>query len=125
MTKKEVNQQNLSTSFKLKLVKKPQAAWNDKKRVGQGLYSKLSQNNANKMTYNSGSFTLQDVEKAFGELLQNQTKERKVKIITNQAGVDLFNKALLEEQLKKVKENEYRKKLSFRSKIFKQTYKFG
>jgi hypothetical protein len=125
MIKKEVNQQNLSISFKLKLTKKPQAAWKDNRKLGQGLYAQLSQNNANKVTYNSGQFSLNDMQKAIGDLfIKDPTRTRTIKLHTDQAGMDMFNKALLEEQLKKVKQNEYRKKLSFRSKIFKQTYKF-
>jgi hypothetical protein len=123
MTKKEVNQQNLSFSFKIKLTKKPQAAWKINKE-SQGLYSQLSQNNANKSAYDPGKFSLDSMREAIGEFFTEKQKTRSVKLVTTQAGKDLFDKALLEEMQKYVN-NEYRKKLSFRSKIFKQTYKFG
>lgn len=126
MTKKEENQQNLSISFKLKLTKKPQAAWCNDVVKGQGLYSQLSQNNANKVTYNPGSFSLNEMQKAIGNFFtQRNQGQRQTKIHMNKAAEELFNKALMEELQKQIQKNEHRKKLSFRSKIFKQTYKFG
>lgn len=55
--------------------------------------------------------------------------ERKVKLITKQAGYELFQEALKKafegELVKQAKEHHVnRKKFDFRSKVFKQTYKF-
>jgi len=125
MTKKEGNQQNLNTSFKIKLIRKPEAAWCDNAVKSQGLYQKLRSQNANKYSYNSGSFNLQDMQKVVGDFFaQRNQNQREVKIYGNKAAEELLNKALMEE-LKKYAKDEHRKKLSFRSKIFKQTYKFG
>lgn len=122
MTKKEENQQNLNTSFKLKLIKKPEAAWCNSILQSQGLYEQLRQN-ANKTSYNPGPISLQDLQKAVGELYVKDNT-RSVKLVTNQAGLDLINEAFLKEAKKQIQKNEHRKKLSFRSKILKQTYKF-
>ena len=90
-----------------------------KRRVGMGLYQQLK--SGNQVNYNTQPFTMDTLKQAMGGLLQ-QPVDRKVKIITNQAGLDMFNEAMAE-QLKQ-KENEYRKRFSFKSEIFKQTYKF-
>jgi hypothetical protein len=122
MTKNEV-------VFKFKITKKDYPGiWGEesveKIKTGNlgGVYQKLQGGNP---VYNKGSFSLAEMSKAIGEVfIKDPARTSQIVIHTNQAGMDLFNKALEKEQIKKAK-NEHRKKLSFRSKIFKQTYKFG
>lgn len=119
MTKKE---ETLEIIFRFKITKKDLPKI-DKTliKTGVGLYQQLKQ--VNKVGLN-GPISLQGLNQVISNLyIKNPT--RNVKIVTNQAGMDAFNNALLEEQIKKAKEDEYRKKFRFRSKIFKQTYKFG
>lgn len=117
MTKKEENQPNSSINFKLKLVRRPEFAWKDKiETKAKGIYEQL---NNKPLKYSPGSFSLDTLGKALEDIYKAPPKERKVVIHVNEAGLELFNKAMLEEQLKKVKANEYRKKLSFGGKIFK------
>ena len=75
------------------------------------------------ITYNKESFSLDLFKKAIKDYLE-QPKIRGNKVITDKHGKKIFDKALLNEFIN-FNKNEYRKKFSFRSKIFKQTYKFG
>lgn len=115
MTKKE---ETLEIIFRFKITKKDLPGIGNTPikleiKTGVGLYQQLKQ--GNKIKYNTGKFSLQPYV---------EDPNRNVKIVTNQAGMDAFNNAI-KEQNKKAKEDEYRKKFRFRSKIFKQTYKFG
>ena len=113
-------------SFKLKLTKKDFPGLDGtpiKVKLG-GIYDQVKQENVVK--YDKGKLSLQEMKDAIGALYtQPQPQQRKVKLITDQAGMDLFNEALKKEFLKQSKKDEYRKKFDFRSKILKQTYKFG
>jgi len=93
MTKKEESQQSLNINFKLKIIKKLEPPVLREVKLSQGLYGKL--NNANKVTYTPGNFSLKLLEEAIGDLYFKNQKD------------------------------EYRKEFSITSKIFKQTYKFG
>ncbi len=124
MTKKEENQVSGNFSFKIKLIKKelPKTP----KVLGAGLYQQRKNNDNTAVAYNREEFSIDSFKDVFGDLFNKTTKtnNRQVKIITNQAGMKEFEKALKEEALKTIKKDEHRKKLDFRSKIFKQTYKF-
>jgi hypothetical protein len=112
-------------TFKLKLVKKSEVPWPEpKKKMGQGLYQQLK---GQPVRSDPKEFSLDLLKDTFADLFANQPKERTIKIHTNQAGMDLFNKAVMEQATKATKniKNEYRKRFSFQSEIFKQTYKFG
>lgn len=94
-------------NFKLRLVRKP--------RTPQGVYEQLKGGTA--VAYDTGKFSLDEMKKAFAELYpKKQPAQRQVKLVTNQAGLDLFNKAL-QKEFKKQKHD--RKRLSIKSKIFK------
>jgi hypothetical protein len=88
----------------------------ERERRDQGLYQQLR----NGYVPPDKPFTLELLKQTISQL--HQPADRGVKIVTNQAGLDMFNEAMAE-QLKQ-KENEYRKRFSFKSEIFKQTYKF-
>lgn len=122
MTKKEENQQNLSINFKIKLTKKPQPEI----KYGKGLYEQLKvKPGSNHVGYDSSNFSMKLFEEAIANVFIKDPA-RNVKIITNAAGEELLKQAFEKEVNKILKEqNEHRKKLSIRSKIFKQTYKFG
>lgn len=123
MTKIVGNQESSSFSFKIKLIKK------DLPKVvikgSSGIYQQMKNNGNTAVAYNRGEFSVDSLREVFGDLFNKTTKTntRQVKIITNQAGMNMINKAL-ELEAKNFKNNEHRKKLDFRSKIFKQTYKF-
>jgi hypothetical protein len=113
-------------SFRLKLIKKEDlpGVGGTPIKINLGVYEKVKQGNIVK--YDRNKFSLQEMKDAIGALYtQPQPKQRSVKLVTNQAGLDLFNEALKKEFLKQSKKDEYRKKFRFRSKILKQTYKFG
>lgn len=93
-------------NFKLRLVKKP--------RTPQGIYEQLKGGTA--VAYDTGKFSLDEMKKAFAEMYAKKPAQRSVKIVTNQAGLDMFNKAL-QQEFKKQKHD--RKRLSIKSKIFK------
>lgn len=122
MTKIVGNQESSSINFKLKLIKKelPKTA----KVLGAGLYQQMK--NSSKVEYNRGEFSIETLKDVFGDLFNQTIKgnNRQVKVYTNQAGMNEFEKALKEGMIKTIKKDEHRKKLDFRSKIFKQTYKF-
>ena len=96
--------------FKLRLVR------NDKPKikVGTGIWQQLEKK-GNIIPYSTGQFTMPNL---------SSPPKRTVKLMTNEAGMKLFQQAL-EKEANKKKENEYRKRFSLKSKIFKQTYKFG
>jgi len=113
-------------SFRLKLIKKEDlpGIGGTPIKINLGVYEPIKQGSIVK--YDKNKFSLQDIKDAIGALYtQPQPKQRSIKLVTNKAGLDLFNKALNEESLKQSKKDEYRKKFRFRSKILKQTYKFG
>lgn len=91
MIKKEENQQSSSSNFKLKLVKKPGAAW------------KIKDNN----------ITPELLEDIIMKMYSQKTPRQPV-IHTSAAGMALINKAI-EQQLKSNK-NEYGKTTGFGSK---------
>lgn len=96
MTKLEENQQNLNISFKIKIIKKKDLPAQDIVfSKGPGLYKQLRSDGNAKPVYNRGQFSLEMLEQVFQDLYDKKQKD------------------------------EYRKKFSIRSKIFKQTYKFG
>ena len=97
--------------FKLKLVKQDQPKRNYKLSVG--LYQKMQE--GNKIGYSKNSFSINDMRAAINTVFAKDPT-RQVKIVTNQAGYDLFNEAI-KEQLK-IKKHD-RKRLSIKSKIFK------
>lgn len=90
--------------FKLRLVKKP--------RASEGLYQQLNSGHR----YDYKDFSLDDMKKALTEMYGLKPQTRSVKITTNQAGLDLFQKAL--KQQSKTFKND-RKRLSIKSKVFK------
>lgn len=65
------------------------------RKLGKGIFQQLEE--GNRFTYNKKDFTLESLEKAFEEFFNKNKKEN----------------------------NEYRERFSFKSQIFKQTYKFG
>lgn len=95
--------------FKLRLVKKPRV------KTGPGLWEQVEMD-VKAVPYDKGKFSLDEMRKAFAEMYANKPAQRSVKIVTNQAGLDLFNKAL-QQEIKKQKHD--RKRLSIKSKIFK------
>ncbi len=132
MIKTEENQQNLSFNFKLKLILKgkPPVKFQGIREtemteryggISKGIYSQLK-NKGNLVDYRTQKMDLSWIKQAFEDVLQHQKPD--IKLHVNQAGLEAFNKALIEDQIKQIKKNEHRKGLSFQSKIFKQTYKF-
>lgn len=95
--------------FKLRLVKKPGI------KTGPGLWEQL-ESDVKAIPYDKGKFSLGEMKKVFTELYGNKPAQRSVNIVTNQAGLDMFNKAL-QQEFKKQKHD--RKRLSIKSKIFK------
>ncbi len=81
-------------NFRLRLVRKP--------RSPKGIYEQLD--DIAVVPYDPNKFSSQ------------KPAQRQVKIVTNQAGLDLFNQAL-QKEFKKQKHD--RKRLSIKSKIFK------
>lgn len=127
MTKKEENPQNSNTSFKIKLTKINNFPGINntqfKVKLGEGLYQKYK--NSQPVVYGTpGDFSMKLFEESLQEVFM-QPQERKVKIVMNEGAKKLFDQALMERFTKNYNKNEYRKGLSFKSKIFKQTYKFG
>ncbi len=128
MTKKEENLQSLNVKFKIKLTKLDQDVpgidgESFKIKLGEGLYSQLK--GGNTVNYNHQNFSMQSIQQALTDVfIKDPTRTRSITMITNEAGLEEFDKALKKEALKTLKKNGNRKKLSFRSKIFKQTYKF-
>lgn len=91
--------------FKLRLVKKP-----------KGLFEQLPAH-PQYVPYDRSKFSLDELKKAFSEMYQKRPQtQRKVTLRTNQAGYELFQKAL-EQEFKKQKYD--RKRLSIKSKVFK------
>lgn len=124
MTKIVGNQENLNFSFKIKLIKKelPKTP----KVLGTSIYQQMK-NNGTTIKYNSGQFSTDNLKEVLEELFTRNTQanNRQIKVITNQAGMNAFEKALKEEVTNLInKKDEHRKKLDFRSEVFKQTYKF-
>lgn len=129
MTKREENQQSSNAKFKINLTKKETVIESlqpeiDKLKLGKGLYAQLK--SGNKVNYSS--LSLSEIEKGLRDMFTASPKssypsQRNVKLYTTASGMEIFNKAIKEEALKMIK-NEHRKKFSFRSKIFKQAYKF-
>lgn len=79
-------------NFKLRLVRKP--------KTPKGLYEQLEAGTA--VVYDTSKFSLDEMKKAFAEMYSQKPAQRQVKIVTNQAGLDLFNKAL-QQEIKKQK----------------------
>lgn len=96
-------------NFKLRLVRKPRV------KTGPGLWEQLDAD-VKAIPYDKGKFSLDEMKKVFSEMYSQKPAQRQVKIVTNQAGYDLFNKAL-QQELKKQKHD--RKRLSIKSKVFK------
>lgn len=125
MTKKEERVQNLSVKFKIKLTKKEYQSLQpeiDKLKLGQGLYAQLKQQ-GNKATITAGQFSTEQLRKSMDEFFQNKipSKQRTIKIYTTEEGLKMYNEAM-DKELKKITNNEHRKKLSFRSPFPKQAY---
>jgi hypothetical protein len=95
--------------FKLKLVKQ------SRPKVDPGLWEQLDQD-FKLISYDKGKFSLGEMKKVIGEMYTKKPTQRSVKITTNQAGYELFQKAL-ENEFKKQKND--RKRLSIKSKVFK------
>lgn len=131
MTKKKGNQPSSSFNFKIKITRiaEPESLVDKMKPLQQefnrGLYNQMKTGGTT-VPYNKGEFSIDNLKEVFGDLFNKTTKgnNRQVKIITNQEGCNEFEKALKEQVAKTIKKDEYRKKLDFRSKILKQTYKF-
>ena len=97
-------------NFRLRLVRKPRP------KTGPGLWEQLEMD-VKAIPYDKSKFSLDEMKKAFAALYtQKQPAQRQVKLVTNLAGLDLFNKAL-QQEIKKQKHD--RKRLSIKSKIFK------
>jgi len=64
------------------------------KKSSAGIYHKMK-DNGNLVQYNRGEFTINLLRDVFGDLFYRRVdiKNRRVKIYTNEAGFDLFNKA--------------------------------
>ncbi len=127
MTKREESQQNSNINFKLTLHKKTPLR---NPLSGVGLYKQLTDkpNTAQYPGTSGQPFTLKVLEETMKDLFFGNTSgQRTVKLYTNNAGYEAFQQAV-DEELKLLKEkekNEYRKGFNIKSKIFKQTYKFG
>lgn len=79
-------------NFRLRLVRKP--------RSPKGIYEQLD--DIAVVPYDPNKFSLDEMRKAFAEMYSQKPAQRQVKIVTNQAGLDLFNKAL-QQEIKKQK----------------------
>lgn len=141
MTKKEENPQNLSTNFRIKIVKKlSPEEWaeielakelvskinKDALLSGTGIMAQLK-DKGKIVKYNSKPISIESMKEVFGELFNKNptTKDRNIKLYVDKNGLDAFNKALIDDQIKNIKKkDEHRKRLSFQNKILKQTYKF-
>jgi hypothetical protein len=109
MTEKEENQQNSNSNFKIKISKKNSfpgignqefkltfdQTFDVKTRIHSKGIYQQIKSNGNRVVYDK--LSLKEIEEAFSELFYG----------------------------KKPNKDEHRKKISFRSKVFKQTYKFG
>src|SRR5688572_16612273 len=115
MTKREENQPNLSFSFKIKLTKKKNPV---QKIESSGLYKQMK--SGNRVSYNKTSFSMQDIQAAMSQVFIKDPT-RTVKIVTNRAGAEMFEEALKKEFEKTKYKDEHRKKIDFRSEVFKQT----
>jgi hypothetical protein len=114
---KEVNQQNLNTNFKFKIEKRGKSPV----LKGQGIYAQMVDPNSYK-SQKIENLNLSEIKTAILKYYNDAPQKRELTILTNIIGAENLEKAL--EQLKN-KKDEHRKRLSFKSKIFKQTYKFG
>lgn len=141
MIKKEENPQNLNINFKIKISRKfskeDAEKWAEEElakklikeinKSNPGIYAQL-QTTKRPAPYNKYStLTLNTMEEVFKDLFGQPTKDkdRKIGLNVGQAGLEAFNKALVEDHIKNTKKkDEHRKRLSFQSKILKQTYKF-
>ena len=117
MKKVVENQQNSNISFKIKITKKEVPALS-----GTGLWGQL-RSVGNRTTYVKTDFTLDQFKDALNDLYSKEIpKDRSITLRTNEAGYKMFQDAI-NEQLK-IKNNEQWKGFDFKSKVFKQTYKF-